>query len=485
MRCLSFRLPWIALMLLALNNLLTVGNTAEPIDWKQDLSAGNELAETTSRDLFLLFTGRTWCGPCIALETNVLSQDRFRDAVQGSFVMVEFDFPADDSDRASEVLTRLQAMQKEYGISYFPTMVLADSTGRPYACLSQYDSSTGPDPLIRQIQSAQKAREARDNHFHEASKSHGAERIIQLHRGLEAIAPLMGNPDEQETDALLKWYQAEIDEIVSFQGDLPAGIVGTYRQRIDAQAASMPVKEIEAKLQAFEASKEFRGAVAYLDERMKTIDDLELRQRLAWSRVAFLERDKQYQRALAESRRLLRDGNLDSAQREQLLDREAYNLFSLNRMDEALAHYDRRIAAAAENSPQRLRLMGRKAQHALSRLEPEHSIPIWEAYRHAMGNESADWFDTTVLLARQYQKTDQHTQAITLFEEALVKQDDAWVLIDLIRSFQATGHDDQAKQLLAKVRAEQARLVASPRAADRDEAEDLETRLRTIHLPVK
>ncbi len=480
MRCLRSRLPFFSLALLALTNLLSEGNTAEPIDWKQDFSEAKELAKTSSRDLFLLFTGRGWCAACEVLEAKVLSQDSFREAVQAPFMMVELDFPAEQSNRTSEAIVELQALQKKYIVAYFPTIVLADSTGKPYAYIAKYASFTGPEPIINLIQSAQRARQARDEYFHQADKSQGSERIIQLHRGLEAIAPFMDKPEEQEADALLTWYRTEIEEILSFNGDLPEGIVETYQQRIRAQAASETKREIDSRLHEFEAAGDFSGAVTYLDERLKPMEDGELRRQLELSRIAFLEHDKQNQRALTQSRTLLRNSNLDPAYREHLLNREAYNLFCLNRIEEALAHYDQRIEAAADEPEKRLRLMGWKAQHAFSRLEPDRSIPIWETYRRAIGNKSADWFDTTVLLARQYQKVDQHAKAITLFEEALVEQDDAWVFIDLIRSLQAAGHNDQAKQLLAKVRAEQARLEASSRVADRDEAKNLAQRLQTI-----
>lgn len=460
--------------------LTSQGQTAEPIDWKQDIASAIEQANASSKDLLVLFTGRGWCGPCDALEANVLSENRFCTAVCEHFIMVELNFPADESERSSQEMAELKKQLARYEVSLFPTIILMEATGRPYASISKYASSTGPEPLFSSIQTARDAKRIRDEHFTLASNSNGLNRVMQWHHGLEAIAPHLRKADEHSVDPLLKWYRSEIDAVLSFESHLLNDIKAIYQQRIQAEVSAKKRSEVDAKLHEFEAHRDYGGAVSFLDAYLTTADDDEHRFQIELSRIAFLERDKQFERALTQSRALLESGSLDPTYQERLRDREVYNLFSLGRIDEALAHYDSRIVEAGEDLRKQHRLLGQKAQHAYSRLEPELSIPIWETYRNTIGRKSDDWFDATVLLARLYQKDQQHRQAIALFEEAITAHNDVWILIDLIHSHQALGNSDQAKQLYVRIQAEQTRLVASSRASDRDEAKAIEVRLREV-----
>src|SRR5207245_2083328 len=75
--------------------------------------------------------------------------------------------------------------------------------------------------------------------------------------------------------------------------------------------------------------------------------------------------------------------DLSEKDRESLLDRKAYNLHNLGRIDDLLAHYDRRIAAARVDTRKTLALLRDKAQWISYHNRPEQVQAAWRAYRAA------------------------------------------------------------------------------------------------------
>jgi tetratricopeptide (TPR) repeat protein len=93
-----------------------------------------------------------------------------------------------------------------------------------------------------------------------------------------------------------------------------------------------------AKLKELQATKDYAKAIEYVASALETTKDPGIRWRLENSRQVYLEWSGRYDDALANSRRLQKDPELSAEKRESLLDREAYNLFNLKRIDEAIAH---------------------------------------------------------------------------------------------------------------------------------------------------
>lgn len=103
----------------------------------------------------------------------------------------------------------------------------------------------------------------------------------------------------------------------------------------------------------------------------------------------------------------------------KVADREAYNLSNLKRVDEALAHYDRWIAASRGNPNKRLTLLRAKAERVRHHDRPVQSIAAWRAYREASKPASENWLWATADLAHELRNAEHHYAAPKLVSEYL------------------------------------------------------------------
>jgi protein disulfide-isomerase len=97
--------------------------------WLEDYEAGLAEAKATGKYLFLNFSGSDWCGWCIKLDEEVLSQKSFLDYAKDHLVLTVLDFPR--SKKQSQALqTQNQNLARDFGIMGFPTVVILDSKGK-------------------------------------------------------------------------------------------------------------------------------------------------------------------------------------------------------------------------------------------------------------------------------------------------------------------------------------------------------------------
>ena len=100
--------------------------------WTVDYEAARKLAQETSRDLLLEFTGSDWCPPCKALAKRILTQDAFVKQMSRDFVLVKLDYPRDKSKQSKTEIDQNEKLKKEYQIRGYPTVILADAQGIEY-----------------------------------------------------------------------------------------------------------------------------------------------------------------------------------------------------------------------------------------------------------------------------------------------------------------------------------------------------------------
>lgn len=105
---------------------------ADGTQWVTDFEAAKKKAADEGKDLFINFTGSDWCGWCIRLDEEVFSQKIFVSEAPTKFVMVKIDFPRKTS-LSSAMQKQNDQLAKDYHIQGFPTIVLADADGKPYA----------------------------------------------------------------------------------------------------------------------------------------------------------------------------------------------------------------------------------------------------------------------------------------------------------------------------------------------------------------
>ena len=102
-------------------------------DWHTDFDAAKTLAAKEGKDLLVDFTGSDWCGWCIKLRKEVFDQEAFKKGVFDHFVLVELDFPRDRSKLSKETRAQNEQLKNRFAIRGFPTILLCDAEGRPYA----------------------------------------------------------------------------------------------------------------------------------------------------------------------------------------------------------------------------------------------------------------------------------------------------------------------------------------------------------------
>lgn len=101
--------------------------------WLIGMDRAKEKATAENKDMLLYFTGTDWCPPCIDLDEKIFSQAEFLDPILEKFILVKIEFLR-DYKRQSEALQKAnEETGKRYDVVSYPTIILADSNGRPYA----------------------------------------------------------------------------------------------------------------------------------------------------------------------------------------------------------------------------------------------------------------------------------------------------------------------------------------------------------------
>jgi thioredoxin-related protein len=106
--------------------------------WLHELEDGKKEARDSAKDLMIVFTGHGWCYHCELLDREVFQQAAFVKAAGKDYVFVEFDFTFGDTKADKDREARYRKLQEKYLVRSFPTVVLADADGSPYAIQSGY-----------------------------------------------------------------------------------------------------------------------------------------------------------------------------------------------------------------------------------------------------------------------------------------------------------------------------------------------------------
>ena len=107
--------------------------SASPV-WETDWSKALEKAGKSGQPVLVDFTGSDWCPGCIYLRKNIFDTDAFaKYAEDNNFMLVELDFPRTEGKMPPEQLKFHEELMRRYGISVFPSVLLMEGNGAPYA----------------------------------------------------------------------------------------------------------------------------------------------------------------------------------------------------------------------------------------------------------------------------------------------------------------------------------------------------------------
>jgi len=118
--------------------------------WMTSLARAQEMAREKHRLLVMDFTGSDWCGWCIKLDEDTFSKKEFVDYAQENLILLRLDFPK-KAPISDELRKQNGALQAQYEIKGFPTIIILDDSGKEVDRLVGYLAG-GPKAMIARLQ---------------------------------------------------------------------------------------------------------------------------------------------------------------------------------------------------------------------------------------------------------------------------------------------------------------------------------------------
>lgn len=221
--------------------------------WVDDFAKAQKTAAKENRDILMDFTGSDWCSWCIQLHTEVFSKDSFKKEAPKHFVLVEVDYPQ-DKEQSAALKEQNEKLQKDYRVEGFPTVVLADSKGRPYA-VTGYEEG-GPDNYLKNLEKLRKLRETRDATLKKASAADGTEKAKLIMEALKGI----------DAGLVHTFYTKEIDEAIAADKDDASGAKKARDEFAGENAFKEKVAGLEDELSKLHEAEKFDEFSARIDK---------------------------------------------------------------------------------------------------------------------------------------------------------------------------------------------------------------------------
>jgi thioredoxin-related protein len=227
--------------------------------WFNNFEAAKTKAAQEHKDMLLVFSGSDWCHWCQKLQQEVFSQPQFTREAEKSFILMEIDFPR-QKETAAAIKKQNQHLAEKYAIQGFPTVIIADAAGRPYARTGYQQG--GAEAYLAHLHDFQNSKKEYDQLLLEAGKAAGLERAKLLDQALATMVnhQLLGNRN------------ALMAEIIKLDPENKAGL----RTKYGLQHKVAPIE------MALQKTGNFDQALADLDKLLKEETNLqpEDRQRL-------------------------------------------------------------------------------------------------------------------------------------------------------------------------------------------------------------
>ena len=220
--------------------------------WTSDYTAAKKQAAEGKKDLLIDFTGSDWCGWCIKLNDEVFKHEPFKAGVKDNFVLVELDFPKDTSKLSEETQKQNAELGKKYAVQGYPSIVLCDAEGRPYAATGYQPG--GPEKYVTHLNELRAAKAKRDEAFATAKKAEGPAKAKALVAALDAM-----KLDEQ----VVSNFYGEIAEQIKTAD--PKDESGFGKK----EATKKRLADFQEALQELAGKQDMDGAMALVDKTLK------------------------------------------------------------------------------------------------------------------------------------------------------------------------------------------------------------------------
>jgi thioredoxin-related protein len=250
--------------------------------WSSDFAAAKKEAAVSKKDLLIDFTGSDWCGWCIKLNKEVFSQEPFKVGVKDKFVLVELDYPQDKSKLSAETIKQNEELQKKYPVQGFPTILLTDADGKPYATTGY--QAGGPEAYVKHLDELRAKKLVRDESFATAAKAVGVEKAKALVAALAAMGL---------EDAMIAEFYGDVAEQIKTAD--PKDETGFAKK----SAAKARLATFQSELEACGQKDDHEGALALVDKAVKEGGfSTEDTQQIMLTRAMIFNQQKKFDQAL-------------------------------------------------------------------------------------------------------------------------------------------------------------------------------------------
>ena len=154
--------------------------------WETDWNKALEKAGKSGQPVLVDFTGSDWCPGCIYLRKNIFDTDAFaKYAADHQFVLLELDFPKAAGKMPPEQLKFHEELMRRYGVSSFPSVLLMEGNGAPYAKI--VGATRTPEEYLKKLEAAGETRRKLKEAVAAAQPLKGKEKLEQLVKALNVL----------------------------------------------------------------------------------------------------------------------------------------------------------------------------------------------------------------------------------------------------------------------------------------------------------
>ena len=154
--------------------------------WETDWNKALEKAGKSGQPVLVDFTGSDWCPGCIYLRKNIFDTDAFaKYAADHQSVLLELDFPKTAGKMPPEQLKFHEDLMRRYGVSSFPTVLLMEGNGAPYAKIMS--ATRTPEEYLKKLEAAGETRKKLKEAVAAALPLKGKEKLEQLVKALNVL----------------------------------------------------------------------------------------------------------------------------------------------------------------------------------------------------------------------------------------------------------------------------------------------------------
>jgi thioredoxin-related protein len=195
--------------------------------WTTDFEAARKKAAEEKKDLLLDFTGSDWCPGCINLHHRIFSSEVFKTGAKDKFVLVEVDFPQDQTKQDDALKKQNEDLKVRFGIRGFPSIVLCDSTGKAFAKTDYKEEA--PKEFMTLLDELRTQKAKRDIALKSVGDAAGAEKAEMLVSALQLM--------NLDPFTLAHCYGDVIKEIKAADPQDKTGFVNAIEENVEAAKA--------------------------------------------------------------------------------------------------------------------------------------------------------------------------------------------------------------------------------------------------------